>query len=430
MIAPSYSSLFLIKHEVKKEDYTVSRYGLIDAKGKIVLEPIFENIHYFFDGYAGIEKEGKYGFCDINGKIVIEPKFKYIGIFSEGLCAVYPEEKKQWVFIDPSGKEVVHKPYFKYCHPFSEGMAAFADDNSRWGYVNKAGKVVIEPQFQDALPFSEGLAPVQVKKLWGYVDLKGNMVIKPQFKRAWGFKKGLAQVVSSGKEEALEAAKEENKFMLREYKKHTSIEEFKGRWGMINTEGKYVVLPQFGYNEGEFDFLSPRKVFYTGEMGSSVILPQYEGAAIFQENLAPVQFPGEHLVGFVNLEGEVVIRPQFIEVELFSEGLAAVRTPGGLWGYIDTQGNLKIPPVFKSAGSFRYGLAPVMVKDNQGKDAYVYIDQAGKTKIEFPFFVAFAKEFVAGFARVVMRKPDDTLLWMYVNPEGEFLWKEGLSRFS
>ena len=32
---------------------------------------------------------------------------------------------------------------------------------SKYGFIDKSGKVVIEPQFDEAYPFSEGLAWVQ-----------------------------------------------------------------------------------------------------------------------------------------------------------------------------------------------------------------------------------------------------------------------------
>ena len=64
----------------------------------------------------------------------------------------------------------------------------------KWGYIDKAGKIVINPQFDDAFDFSEGLAPVAIGDEWGYIDKGGKFVINPQFDGALVFSEGLAMV--------------------------------------------------------------------------------------------------------------------------------------------------------------------------------------------------------------------------------------------
>ena len=91
-----------------------------------------------------------------------------------------------------------------------------------WGYINEAGKMVIEPQFYDAEGFaSNGFAPVKREGKWGYINEAGEMVIEPQFYYAGGFaSNGLARV------------KREGKWGLDE-------------WGYINEAGEMVIKPQF-----------------------------------------------------------------------------------------------------------------------------------------------------------------------------------------
>ena len=73
--------------------------------------------------------------------------------------------------------------------PFSNGLAV-ALVNGKYGYMDKAGKLVITPQYEQAGSFSEGLAAVQVGGKWGYIDTKGNLVIQPQFTSADSFSEG------------------------------------------------------------------------------------------------------------------------------------------------------------------------------------------------------------------------------------------------
>ena len=52
---------------------------------------------------------------------------------------------------------------------------------SKWGYIDKQGRLAIPLRFDWATPFSEGRALITVGVLNGYIDLAGNVVIAPQF---------------------------------------------------------------------------------------------------------------------------------------------------------------------------------------------------------------------------------------------------------
>ena len=70
----------------------------------------------------------------------------------------------------------------------------------RWGYIDKAGKYVINPQFDDAWPFEDGLALVEIDGKWGVIDKSGKYVINPQFDFiSVVFSEGLALVEIGGK---------------------------------------------------------------------------------------------------------------------------------------------------------------------------------------------------------------------------------------
>lgn len=89
-----------------------------DGKTKFVLNPhknkeiVFASI--FIDGLAVIETDDeKYGFIDTKGKVVIEPKYSYVSVFNEGLCLVQRIEKNKdtlMVIINKDGKEIKKLP--------------------------------------------------------------------------------------------------------------------------------------------------------------------------------------------------------------------------------------------------------------------------------------------------------------------------------
>src|SRR5712664_4260315 len=85
----------------------------------------------------------------------------------------------------------------------------------KYGYIDHAGKLVINPQFEQAGHFSDGTAPVKVGQKWGYIDRHGKLVIQPQFDLADPFSNGRA-LIGSGRQ-----------------------------FGYIDSSGRFVINPQF-----------------------------------------------------------------------------------------------------------------------------------------------------------------------------------------
>jgi hypothetical protein len=104
-----------------------------------------------------IYEDGKWGFIDATGKVVIDPQFDEAWDFSEGLATVRIGEK--WGFIDVSGQYVVD-PQFDETWYFSEGLAPVRV-GEEWGYIDTMGQYVINPQFDDTYGFFYGLAAVR-----------------------------------------------------------------------------------------------------------------------------------------------------------------------------------------------------------------------------------------------------------------------------
>ena len=64
------------------------KWGVIDRNGDAVVPPQWDDVRYFSEGLAQVEKAGKYGFIDRTGKEVAPPQWDLAGEFSEGLAQV------------------------------------------------------------------------------------------------------------------------------------------------------------------------------------------------------------------------------------------------------------------------------------------------------------------------------------------------------
>src|SRR5277367_3546343 len=82
-----------------------------------------------------VKVAGKWGYINDKGQLVINPQFDYAQPFFEGRAVV-----------------CIGKPCDSFAKP----------GDSRYGYIGTTGKIIVTPQYQEASSFSEGLAAVCV----------------------------------------------------------------------------------------------------------------------------------------------------------------------------------------------------------------------------------------------------------------------------
>ena len=329
--------------------FPVQPNKFIDRSGRIVLELAADGVENFSEGLAQITISGeggrRHGFIDASGRMVIAARFTMAYSFSGGLAFIGTGERSEvttsFGYIDRSGLMVINTDesdasymYFSECRtPIKFGSiqaGRWRLGESRWGYIDQNGVIVIAPQFDHADGFSEGLALVDLDGKWGFIGHSGRLVIGPQFDYAGPFSEGLARVG----------------FYTPGYGSHDT------KWGYIDKSGKLIIEAQF------------------------------EGAGDFSEGLAWAVVRGK--LGYIDHSGRFVIAPQFdirndkeygTEAERYSEGLAGVRLEGK-WGYIDRTGQVVIPPRFEIVRRF-YGALALVQDASGGQESY--IDQTGRT---------------------------------------------------
>lgn len=103
----------------------------------------------------------------------------------------------------------------------------------------------------------------------------------------------------------------------------------------------------------------------------------------FSEYLAAVQDPEIGLWGYINDEGAVAIEPRYTAAQGFDRGHAVVAMPdsGGLFGLIDSNGTMVVPPVWRKID----WLLGKYYTATDTEDALGLIDNRGNVVIE-PFY--------------------------------------------
>lgn len=136
------------------------------------------------------EEDGLYGYKNQHDQVVISVKYSAAMNFNKkGIAAV--ADSSGWIYIDTQGNILI-RPYIYDNGPdyFSEGLARFVE-NSKFGFFDDSGKIVIDAQWDFAYPFTNGKAAVcEGCKIitenehsgitggeWGYIDRKGKVII-------------------------------------------------------------------------------------------------------------------------------------------------------------------------------------------------------------------------------------------------------------
>jgi hypothetical protein len=293
-----------------------------------------------------------YGYIDITGKLVIPAVYDYAGDFKDGLALVGVGEfgidgidDHKYGFIDLNGNWVITHAYHRL-YGFFDGLAAAENDNGKWGFLNKTGKVEIPFQFEFGSMFSESLAPMFSEEKYGFIDKSGKWAIKPQFTQANGFVDGLAVVKRGG--------------VLMKPEGSTLI------MGNEDSSAQFEIIDRKGKTVTKF-----------GKGVSSV--------RNFSEGLAAVEVKkdsGPPLTGFIDTSGQFVIEPKFPFVGDFSDGLAKFLL-NGKWAFMDSAGNVIFSTDYQVSYGFKRGLASITKVEVGGSledqnHTLGYIDKTGK----------------------------------------------------
>ncbi len=163
---------------------------VINEKGSVLTSQPFNFISSYQQGralYQDTDQESGdilYGYLDHDGGILIPAQYQSATDFQDGVAVVQTREGQfQLISRDTS---VLYKYPYDYVGQYGQGMLAFREeDNPKFGFINKAGKVIISPAFDGVQPFSEGRAVItkidDYIYSYGLIDQKGNKILEPTY---------------------------------------------------------------------------------------------------------------------------------------------------------------------------------------------------------------------------------------------------------
>lgn len=143
------------------------RWGLIDDRGKWVLEPRYTRIDPPVGSIRLVHDNNHVGIFS-NGKLTLTPKYQRIGNFCDGLASFRESENGKVGFLNSEGRVVI-PARFEYAFDFSEGLAAvgYIPGNgiakSILGFIDRAGRLIIAPKAGGNPAFRAMVSPSEIQ---------------------------------------------------------------------------------------------------------------------------------------------------------------------------------------------------------------------------------------------------------------------------
>ena len=201
-------------YKFKQDDF----YGLMDAKGNIIVQNKYHSIGSFEENLAvtyikiGEDEYGKnlylYGCIDIHGNEILTPDYEYMGKRSEGKMVVM--KNNVWGLLDIRNLQLKLILNIEYLGIYKDGLCRFnmggtfdkislKTTGGTWGYMDCNGNVIIAALYDGAMKFSESIAAVKRDDKWGFINKEGNVVVPCEYEEVESsFKDGIGELVRNG----------------------------------------------------------------------------------------------------------------------------------------------------------------------------------------------------------------------------------------
>jgi hypothetical protein len=310
------------------------RYGFIDPTGSFAIDVEFDDASSFTpEGFAMVKKNGKWGVIDGQEHLVLPCVYEEIRFSRQGFILF--REHGLWGFMRPDSSVFV-EPIFTNIREFNdngnEAVVAVIEPAKRgaWSLVDTTGKAVSDETFADVGLFFDRVAPAAaMNKKWGLVNTQGAWVLQPQFAAVENF-------CPHG--------------FARIHKNELSNGRFSGS-GYVNTDGEVVVEPKYTFvspksPDGLQAIRTSKGNGFINMKGDVVIEPSFQATGNFsKQGVAPASANGRW--GLIDKTGKWVLKPEYDRINDFSASGMAVFEQGGLKGVLAENGEVVVEPLFE-----------------------------------------------------------------------------------
>ena len=402
------------------------KYGAILTGGQEIIEPSYEYISSFKDGFAQAIKNGQCLMIDLSGseckqcgsKIIRVPKeYDVVRDYKDGFACVQKDGK--WGVIDTDCKEII-PPKFFYISDFAGGTAKYKlYDNKQWGYLNSEGfcsdcnmekepeieadgtliieryeiankrdakkerrrikinnygdiivknrdiNVLISREYNIARDFFCGVACVQNKDgYWGAIDERGNVIVPFEYCSLQDFAYYRSFGLNKNSQLCLISAS------------GSILKEFEFSWDTLighPFEGEYAIIEKYKREDRD---KKDKKVGILDRSGKEILKLGYDSIIEIKKDqvIAYIEQIGQfHIIVGQDyrrlvIEGQTIYLPEWsIGVKKISDELYSALSCDGKWGIINPRGETLCDPIYDRIGVIHND---IIVGESQDKKWY------------------------------------------------------------
>lgn len=147
-----------------------NKYGLINDKGKVVLQPIYQDVQQTTtaDNFI-VAQNGKCGVMDVRGKYVIRPVYEWLRAEPGNIYVAQKDGKVG--LIDTKGKEIVP---FLYQNIVKDGDLLIIQKDNYYGAMDMAGTEILPAQYINLSSYKNYIIGIEKSTfVSGLFDRKG-----------------------------------------------------------------------------------------------------------------------------------------------------------------------------------------------------------------------------------------------------------------
>jgi len=307
--------------------------GFIKKNGQIMFIPVFEEVTSWKHGRCIVKISGKWGIIDKLGNYLIDATYDGIELIADSIYCVKSGDKKAMMNFD---LKTITTFDMDDIHIFKGDLAIFTK-NSKYGFIDKYGKVRIAAKYDYAENFIHNRAIVKYGDYFGLINQNDSIIIPFELTGIGDFS-------------------EDYVFSIKD--KSVGYYDLSGILVIPFEYEYYPELKLYGnFMEGKAVVRKKGKFGVIDQNGKIVIPFKYTSLTSFRDGIATAKTTNW---GFINSANQMIVPFVYNAVASFSEGYARVKKET-LWAYIDKEGILKTDFIFESAGDFKNNLAIVQV---------------------------------------------------------------------
>lgn len=357
-----YLSHFVQGYATAKLD---GKWGLIDLSGEFVCPPIYDEIEiYEFEGFpAKVTVDGKKGYINKTGNYTVQPEYEELYLTKHNIYNA--KQNGKWIYLNKNGKHINEYEYDSINFGLLWGSGYdIVYKQSKCGLVDSLGNPATSVLYEEIY---EVFGDIFAKKdnYWGILGKNDEWIIKPGFNFIYEFYNGLA------------------------------VADQNDKWGLLKKDGTWKINNDYEelIYDGSNSILVITNDYETGIMdtlGNWILQPEYDYIWNYKNSIFIAR--KDDISGLINLKGEWLCEFTYPYVWHYSHDLFEYDNDGN-YGLMDNTGNVLRDYEFDEIGYMWDGYAYFIengkygIIDSLGEIIYEAIDE------EEPFYYSKSKLF-------------------------------------